>query len=194
MRRRTEWLGAGCFFSGIPIPTSLAIRARHVGLGFRGSDGDEPNPLLIMMLWTKQFETGSPVFDQQHRLLIDHINRLEDQLHTTNPSREEAEYVVYLLDYLGAYADLHFNGEEKCMESYRCPAHAQNQQEHERFRGFLRDYKRRCETEGFKLELLRNLHAMMGAWITEHILKIDTQLRPCIPPDILGGPGAGPVA
>jgi hemerythrin len=162
--------------------------------GIVRADADESNPPLMMILWTEQFRTGSAMCDQQHRLLIDHINLLEDQLHATNPTREEVEYAVYLVDYLEAYADLHFNGEEKCMESYRCPAHAQNQQEHERFRGFIRDYRRRCESEGFKLELIRSLHVMMRTWITEHILRIDTQLRPCIPPSLRGGPGAVPAA
>lgn len=137
-----------------------------------------------MILWTKEFSTGSAKLDQQHRMLIDNINLLDEQLHTTNPSREELEFTVHLVDYLEAYANIHFKGEEKCMESYRCPAHAHNQQEHERFRGFIRDYKRLCEAEGFRVELLRNLHEVMRSWIVEHILKVDTQLRSCIPPDL----------
>jgi hemerythrin len=66
------------------------------------------------------------------------------------------------------------------MEAFRCPAHALNQREHEQFRGFIRDYKRFSGAEGFKVELLRNLHRFMRRWIVEHILKIDTQLKPCI--------------
>jgi hemerythrin len=88
--------------------------------------------------------------------------------------------MVNLVDYLDGYATFHFKGEEQCMESYRCPAHAQNQQEHARFRGFIRDYKRLCEIQGFKVELLKNLHDVLSKWIKEHILKIDTQLKPCI--------------
>jgi hemerythrin len=30
------------------------------------------------------------------------------------------------------------------------------------------------------VELLRNLHEVIRTWIREHILKIDTQLKPCI--------------
>ena len=133
-----------------------------------------------MIIWTSEFETGSAKLDQQHRLLIDNINLLQELLHTTNPTREELAFVVHLVDYLEAYAIIHFKGEEQCMESYRCPAHAHNQLEHERFRGFIRDYKRRCETEGYKVELLKNLHEVIRTWITEHILKIDTQLKPCV--------------
>ena len=74
------------------------------------------------------------------------------------------------------------------MESYRCPAHEKNQQEHERFRGFISDYKLRCEIEGFNIELLRKLHQVMREWIEDHILKVDTLLRPCIPPGMRFSP------
>jgi hemerythrin len=40
-----------------------------------------------------------------------------------------------------------------------------------------------CEIEGFKVELLRNLHELMSSWIEQHILKIDTRLKPCIQSD-----------
>jgi hemerythrin len=30
------------------------------------------------------------------------------------------------------------------------------------------------------VELLRNLHEHMSSWIEQHILKIDTQLKPCV--------------
>jgi hemerythrin len=133
-----------------------------------------------MIKWTKKFETGSAKLDQQHRLLIDNINLLKDLLDTPSLSKQEEEFSVFLVDYLGAYANLHFTGEERCMEAYRCPVHALNQQEHQRFREYIQDYRRRRESEGFKVELLRNLHRFMRAWIVEHILKIDTQLKPCI--------------
>ena len=134
------------------------------------------------------------MLDQQHRLLIDHINLLEEVLQSTNFTREEADFAVNLVDYLDAYAKIHFNGEEKCMDSYRCPAHAQNQQEHEQFRDFIRNYNRLFELEGFKVENLRMLHGVMQNWITEHILKVDTQIRPCIPASLRGISGAVPAS
>ncbi len=133
-----------------------------------------------MITWTKEFETGSAKLDQQHRLLIDNINLLKELLDTPGLSVQETEFSVFLVDYLEAYADIHFKGEERCMKAYQCPVHATNQQEHQQFRGFIRDYKGICEKEGFKAELLRKLHGLMRTWIIEHILKIDTQLKPCI--------------
>ena len=133
-----------------------------------------------MLLWKSEFETGSPTLDKQHRLLIENINLLEELMHTTNPTKSDVMFMVHLVDYLEGYANFHFKNEEECMESHRCPVHGLNKQEHERFRGFIRDYKRLCELQGFKLELLQNLHAVMSKWIADHILKIDTQLKPCV--------------
>lgn len=147
-----------------------------------------------MILWTKEFETGSGELDRQHRLLIDHINLLEEQLHSTNPTREEVEFAIHLVEYLEAYATVHFQREDESMDRYRCSAHKANQREHERFRGFIHDYKGQCEREGFNVGLLRNLHEAMRSWIQTHILKIDVQLRPCIALSKRGGFGADPIA
>ena len=133
-----------------------------------------------MILWKKDFETGSLKLNEQHRLLVDSLNLLKEHLNTVDPSNDEMIIMVHLVDYLQAYTNIHFKGEERCMERYRCPAHAENRVEHERFRGFIRDYKKLCEIEGFKVELLRNLHQVMRTWVAEHILKIDTQLMPCV--------------
>lgn len=145
-----------------------------------------------MITWTEQFQTGSAALDQQHRLLIDNINLLGEQLQNPDRTKEELGFAIHLVDYLEAYANLHFKTEEKCMVSHRCPVHTQNQQEHERFREFIHAYKSRCEAEGFRVELLGNLHRAIRTWIEEHILKIDTQLRPCISPSEPKGSGTAP--
>ena len=133
-----------------------------------------------MITWATDFETGSAKLDRQHRLLIDNINLLKDLLDNPDLSKQEEEFSLFLVSYLEAYADLHFKEEERCMEAYRCPVYALDQQEHELFRGVVRDYKRRREAEGFNVELLRSLHQFMRKWILEHILKIDTQLKSSI--------------
>jgi hemerythrin len=145
-----------------------------------------------MITWTEQFQTGSVALDQQHRLLIDNINLLGEQLRNPDRTTEELEFAIHLVEYLEAYANIHFKAEEKCMESYRCPVHTKNLQEHERFREFIRAYKSRCEAEGFRVELLNNLHRAIRTWIEEHILKIDTQLRPCIALSAPKSSGAAP--
>ncbi len=131
----------------------------------------------MQIVWTSKFETGSEQIDLQHRMLITNINHLDELLNTTNPTKEECEFVTLVVDFLETYADNHFKLEEECMERHRCPAHAVNLRAHEYFRGFFRQYRQRCAAEGYRVELLRTLHEACHSWIQEHILKIDTQLR-----------------
>ena len=133
-----------------------------------------------MIVWNEQFETGLATIDEQHRELIDRINKLGKLLHCTNPTWEEVEFIIQLVEYLETYADTHFQYEEGCMARHRCPAHAHNQQAHQSFRNFFKQHKEQCKKDGFQLEILRNLHQVTTNWIQEHILRIDTQLKPCI--------------
>lgn len=133
-----------------------------------------------MVLWTEQFATGVDRIDQQHRTLINNINHLESMLTDTNPSRAECEFLIHLVDFLESYADTHFQFEEHCMHRYRCPVHARNRQAHECFLNFLQEFKERCKKEGFRLDVLRKLHETLSGWIQEHILQVDTQLKPSL--------------
>jgi len=132
-----------------------------------------------MVIWNEKFATGSSIIDAHHQLLINHINELEMLLSRTNLDRAECESIVSLVEFLESYAGTHFKFEEQCMERYRCPAHARNQQEHQQFLEFFRDFKARYQAEGFRPDLLESLHRMTSAWIQKHILQVDTQLRSC---------------
>ena len=134
----------------------------------------------FMIIWTEKFATGSVNLDQQHRVLIDTINELGGHLTNPNFNPQEFELLINQVDYIADYADVHFKGEEECMERFRCPAHAQNQQAHAKFRKAIQEYKTGFEKHGFNMELLQTLHEYMEKWIQDHILKIDTQLQPCI--------------
>lgn len=133
-----------------------------------------------MVIWNDQFVIGSRTIDLQHRMLINNMNHLESMLSESDLTRGEVEFLIHLVDFLESYAETHFKFEEECMEKHRCPAHAQNQQAHEQFRRFFQEFKERYRTEGLHLELLRQLHQKLNSWIQEHILAVDTQLKPCL--------------
>src|SRR5690348_18311506 len=133
-----------------------------------------------MVIWTERFATGSETLDQQHRLLINNLNLLESLLADTNHSREQGEFLIHLVDFLESYAITHFKFEEECMERYRCPVHAQNKQAHAQFMEFLREFKEHCRAQGLRPDVLRSLYQRLSSWVEEHLLGVDTQLRPCI--------------
>lgn len=133
-----------------------------------------------MLIWSEEFATGSPIIDQQHRQLIVHVNQLDGLLGKTNPSRADIEFIIQFLDFLDDYLESHFSFEEQCMENYRCPAHRRNQQAHAQFRQMFQRYKENAVHGGFRLELLTELNQTMHAWVQDHILRIDTELKPCL--------------
>lgn len=134
-----------------------------------------------MLIWTKQFETGVPEIDAQHRQLIQHVNRLEALLVQTNFSRAEADFLVGFVAFLEEYVESHFGYEEQCMERWRCPAHQKNRLAHEQFRGLFRKFRERIGKEGMRMELITELNQTINTWIEGHILNVDTGLRACHP-------------
>jgi hemerythrin-like metal-binding protein len=133
-----------------------------------------------MLLWSEQFATGHPTIDEQHRTLFDNINRLEGLLVQTNPSRAEVDFMLDLIGYLEGYVVQHFQLEEQCMESHRCPVFQQNKDAHRQFVAFFQRFRERCQAEGFRQELLHHLHQTIHDWIQQHIMRIDVQLKPCL--------------
>lgn len=133
-----------------------------------------------MIEWTEQFRTGSDALDQQHQMLIHNINHLECLLSETNPNREAYDFLIHLINYLESYTEKHFQFEEECMERYRCPIHEKNKQAHKAFMLYFQQFKEDVRRKGIRPEALRALHQTMSRWIEEHILRVDTQIRPCL--------------
>ena len=133
-----------------------------------------------MLLWTEQFATGSPDLDEQHRQLIYHLNQFEGLLMETNPTPDNVIEIIRFLDFLEDYVDIHFTYEEKCMQSSRCPAHKKNLQAHEHFRQLFQGFKLRAQKQGFRTAMLMELNETINVWIQDHILRVDTELRPCL--------------
>ncbi len=133
-----------------------------------------------MLLWNEQFETGHPLIDTQHRMLISYINRLEDLARNTSPSREEVELFLRFIEFLETYILTHFREEEDCMNRFKCPVHAENKSAHQAFLEFFQKFKLRLEAEGYRPEVVKELHDACSAWIQQHILRIDVQIKPCL--------------
>jgi hemerythrin len=133
-----------------------------------------------MLLWSEQFETGHLLMDTQHRMLISYINRLEELARNTNPSRVEVELFLRFIEFLETYILTHFREEEECMNCFKCPVRVENKMAHRAFLGFFRKFKLRLEVEGYRPEVVEELHEACSAWIQQHILRIDVQLKPCL--------------
>jgi hemerythrin-like metal-binding protein len=140
-----------------------------------------------MLEWNEQYETGDALIDAQHRMLISYVGRLEALAQTVNPTPEDVHLFVRSIEFLETYALTHFQQEENCMRRARCPAHRDNLQAHSEFLDFLNQFKRQVELEGWRSDLVRELHTSCTAWVVRHILRIDTWLKYSPPPDANAG-------
>ena len=102
-----------------------------------------------MIEWMEDYATGVQLVDIQHRALFQQINRLEAMIKAAEIDPYEVER---LLVFLSNYIVGHFRFEENCM-------------------------KRRFSADNPNREVLQELLEHTQAWIKDHILKIDQQLK-----------------
>ncbi len=127
--------------------------------------------------WDDSMASGDAQIDEQHKQLIDQINRLMVAM-SSGGARSE---VAASLDFLQDYVVKHFGYEETCMEKHRCPVAKQNKTAHATFVANFRTMRARIETEGPSAALAIELQHKLADWLVNHIRKVDTQLSGCLP-------------
>lgn len=123
------------------------------------------------------YETGVPLVDTQHRVLIEHINKLE-QFTRNPPHRAEIDR---LMQFLESYVVSHFKFEEQCMQRFHCPNHEENHRAHGQFLEAFTKLKLEYQQNGPSALFLNKLYSTASSWIHQHILKIDTRLKTVAP-------------
>lgn len=125
--------------------------------------------------WGPQFRTGIKLIDEQHQVLFDLINRIEDHLTAGNVDeamlRSDIEGVV-------SYSMYHFISEESL--AYRLNATtnmAFHLESHNKFRQELANLKKRVDEDQTQLiPVATSLFNFLKNWLTTHILRTDIQL------------------
>ena len=131
-----------------------------------------------MIIWSPEFETGIPEVDHDHQVLVDNLNRLETALQ----QRAGAEHINGMVAFLKRYAQQHFTREEGCMSRLHCPVAAANKIAHIKFIQTCAEARKKLESPTAASGVAIKIHSEMCAWIRDHILKIDLNLRQCVKP------------
>jgi hemerythrin len=120
--------------------------------------------------------TGDATIDTQHRQLISIVNDILDAM----AHGQGKDAIGPALTKLGAYTRTHFSYEEACMNRFRCPVAAANQQAHADFLGVFTSFSAEFTQTGPTSVLALKLKTAVGDWLRNHIVMTDTKLRPCI--------------
>lgn len=135
------------------------------------------NQVLIEYRWDESMRTGDETTDAQHRELICQMNLLLSAMAAGNASAQ----IDSMLNFLAGYTVAHFQHEEQCMETYRCPAAVANKTAHAQFLKKFGEYRSRLEAaangqSAISIQLLREL----SDWLVNHIRRVDAQMLPCV--------------
>ena len=134
----------------------------------------------MQITWNESMSTGVTRLDIQHKQLIQKFNEFTEILEQPTLAREAAGEV---LDFLQFYATWHFSQEEDCMSQYKCPVAGANKRAHQEFVAMFTKFYNDWQDSTLNVEAVKETHTKLFDWIMNHIVKVDTRLRPCIKPE-----------
>lgn len=123
--------------------------------------------LMPLMKWSDDLSVQVKEIDQQHKRLIDLINKL----HEAMINKQAKQVISKIIDELAAYTVYHFQTEEKYMEQFKYKGIVSHKNEHEMFvkkvDSFQKDY------DAGKLGLSLEVMTFLQNWVSNHIKVVD---------------------
>jgi hemerythrin-like metal-binding protein len=126
---------------------------------------------MAFMDWQAAYSVGVLSIDEQHRGLLDIINRLHGVM-------KRGGAVVELQGVLGelvAYTRYHFSHEEQMMERCGYPELAEHKSKHSALVGQVEAFQR--ELVGGRATVSLQLMTFLKDWLSKHILETDMRYR-----------------
>lgn len=134
--------------------------------------------------WKPEFATGVAEVDEQHRHLVEIINRFDEALRKGKGSRHANE----ILNDLTGYTQEHFATEERLMAEVGYPQLKLHQSQH---RQLLQKVERfQFEYNAAGRRITAELHEFLGYWLVNHILRDDRAFGACLAGAAVGEPAA----
>ena len=130
-----------------------------------------------MTQWNPHLETGHARIDAEHRELLTQLQALKDAV----DGGAGRERIAELIRILQSYVLGHFAREEAHMLRVQCPAADLNRAAHRELEHKLEGCLFLLSASGSPVSMLLDVHREACAWIEEHILNCDCQLRQCRP-------------
>lgn len=125
--------------------------------------------MKTFITWTEELSVGIEEIDEQHKILVELINRMHDAIH----QRHGSAVVEGILAELAEYTRIHFAVEESLMRILHYPGYEEHHDLHEELIQQIVDLQKKIasgkHTIGFEL-----MH-FLKVWLTKHIMKEDMQ-------------------
>jgi hemerythrin-like metal-binding protein/diguanylate cyclase (GGDEF)-like protein len=126
---------------------------------------------FVIFAWNRNFETGLTDIDEQHKVLVDILNRVAWHCACQDSELSLDEVLEELL----SYADYHFRHEESIWNAALGDS-VLAQQHHQSHQVFFSHLDRLKRDEGSADEKLRDVFSYLTRWLAFHILDADRRL------------------
>lgn len=134
------------------------------------SSSDREHPGYEIFPWNSHFETGIELIDQQHRKLVDILNRLGSHFSCA----DDVQFRHLLQDLLD-YTHYHFDAEEQIWQQYfqGQPLFDNHHQAHELFFEQIQEF---WDSGDEREQDLKGLFDFLTRWLAFHILEADRRM------------------
>ncbi len=123
------------------------------------------------IIWSNDLSIGVELIDEQHKMLIQHLNDLSKAIESHHSISEIGKTLGFLID----YTDFHFSDEEKQMSESNYPGLEHQKLKHEEFKTTLDDLVEYFKEDGATHTLADSLDNLLINWLIQHICVVDLE-------------------
>jgi hemerythrin-like metal-binding protein len=122
---------------------------------------------MSLIDWSDSLSVGYEEIDDDHKRLIDIVNKLDDAI----ASGHGSEAIGEILEELLSYTVWHFRHEERLMQTYGDPAFYDHKKEHDNLTEAA--LAKQKEFLDGNVDVAEELMPFLKNWLTHHILETD---------------------
>jgi len=131
---------------------------------------DDKTPHMNLFVWTDLLATGSKFIDQDHHVLVEHVNAVLEAI----AQKQAAHRLTLTLNNLVAFTREHFGREEAEMRRIAFKSADMHMAEHARL---LVQISEVCEQLRAGQDIRQmDLYQFLTWWVKDHIRLLDTEL------------------
>jgi len=123
------------------------------------------------IVWTDEYSVGDKVLDNQHKQIIDAINKLIEQQDSADSQSISAE----IIGEIKTYASEHFDLEEQMMKEHGFPDYEHHRTQHRAFK--IKTAQLRAAKKNSISGVSDMLLKYLCDWLKRHILHEDMKYR-----------------
>ena len=122
---------------------------------------------MPLMMWSNDYSVHIEIVDEQHRKIIELINRLHDAMKLGKGKDTLGKTLSELVD----YTSYHFNEEEELFKVYGYPDYPPHKREHDALTRQVLNLKERFASGNTFLS--NETLLFLKDWLNDHILGVD---------------------